>query len=62
MVFIEVGMKFFRKVKLAEAYARVEWCRTTLGKEVNGGNWWRYKGHLYFNCEKCYTWFMLRWQ
>jgi hypothetical protein len=54
-------MKFFRKVKIPEAYSRVEWCRATLGKDVTGGNWWRHRGHLYFNCEKCYNWYQLAW-
>jgi len=57
-----MNVKFFRKVKIPEAYARVEWCKQTLGKEVYGGNWWRRRGHIYFTDEKLYTWYMLRWQ
>ena len=52
---------FFRKVDIPEAYARVEWCRITLGKDIRGGNWWRHRGHIYFKDEKCYTLYMLRW-
>ena len=54
-------MKFTRKVKLPEAYARTEWCRMTLGKQVKGGNWWRHRGHLYFNDEQAFTMYMLKW-
>jgi len=54
-------MKFIRKVKLAEAYARVEWCKQRFGPQVHGGIWWRHRGHLYFKDEKCYTLYALRW-
>lgn len=56
-----MSYKFFRKVKIPEAYARVEWCRSTLGKDVTGGNWWRYKGHIYFKDEQAYFLYQLRW-
>lgn len=55
-------MSFYKKVKLTEAYARVEWCKQVFGKESHGGIWWRRHGHLYFTDEKSYTWYMLRWQ
>lgn len=54
-------MSFYKKVKIPEAYARVEWCKQTLGNESHGVTWWRRRGLLYFADEKCYTWYMLRW-
>lgn len=54
-------MKFFRKVKIPEAYARVEWCRMTLGRDCKGGNWWRHRGHLYFKDEKAFMMYELKW-
>lgn len=54
-------MKFMHKVKLPEAYARTEWCRMNLGKQVRGGNWWRHRGYLYFKDEQSYIMYMLRW-
>jgi hypothetical protein len=56
-----MGMSFYKKVKIPEAYARVEWCKQTLGNESHGVTWWRRRGLLYFADEKCYTWYMLRW-
>ena len=38
-----------------------DWCRKTLGRDIIGGNWWRYQQHFYFNDEKCHTWFRIRW-
>lgn len=46
------------KLKMPEAYARVEWCKKNLGED---GTWWRHKGHLYFRREKDYFFYVLRW-
>ncbi len=54
-------MKFFRRVKIPEAHARVEWCRANLGKDIIGGNWWRYRGHIYFKDEQSFFMYTLRW-
>jgi hypothetical protein len=54
-------MKFFRKVKIPEAYARVEWCRMTLGRERKSGNWWRHRGHIYFKDEQAFVFYTLKW-
>ena len=54
-------MKFFRKVKIPEAYERMEWCRMMLGRDCKGGNWWRHRGHLYFTNEKMYLLYVLKW-
>lgn len=53
-------MNTVKKVKLDEAYAKVEWCKETFGKQVYGGRWWRNKGHLYFRETKDYLWFTMR--
>jgi hypothetical protein len=67
-------MKFFRKVLLpvdkqnwafkndALALEAKEWCRTTLGRQVVGGNWWTRRNYIYFNDEKCYAMYMLKFQ
>lgn len=49
------------KVKIAEAYARVEWCKKQFGGFGYGYRWRRIKGYLYFNDEKDYLLYCLRW-
>jgi hypothetical protein len=59
-------MKFFNKIELPMARAiasdQIDWCCMSLGKPVNGGNWWRHRGHLYFKDEKAYMMYALRWE
>lgn len=67
---IEMGMKYF-KVKMPEAYARVEWCKKMFGRPFqdlpneqrkwNNMRWYRNKGYLYFREEKDYIWYQLTW-
>lgn len=49
------------RVKIPEAYARVEWCRQQFGGTGWGVRWRRFQGHLYFDDREDYLLYCLRW-
>lgn len=52
-----------RKVwKIPAHEGSTEWCKEMFGKQVNGGNWWYHRSHMYFTDEQMYTLYMLKWK
>jgi hypothetical protein len=49
------------KVKLPQAWARMQWCRSVFGPDQKGGNWWRHRGHLYFRNSNDHLLYLLKW-
>jgi hypothetical protein len=46
--------------KVAAPAGSGDWCRTTFGKQVKGGYWWRHRGSIYFTDEQMYALYLLR--
>ena len=61
----------YYKVKMPEAYARIQWCRKTFGppfqnlpkeqRQWNNMRWYRCYGTLCFREEADYLLYLLRW-
>jgi len=56
---VEVDMSY--RVKVPEAWSRMQWCRQMFGDPVKHGRWWRNLGYLHFNDEQCYILYCMRW-